>query len=188
MLVAFLVKNWQYLVLAVLISYFAYTFMQQKQTIAELQLQNLQLEKEKVEATLAAEREQHRLQQEISEKYQKHVQDLTNALKDVSIQYTLNRNELDSLRKITSANKVSIPTATRDSLIPYTETLTELFEECSSMVTDLAAKADEASLTANTYYTILEDVRTTLKVSAENARKEGEIVEELPLQEVAVKE
>ena len=94
-------------------------------------------------------------QRQLQDKYDTQLKQLQNEKEDIHKLYASNRNELNSLHQILSSNQNSLDSATTSTTLNYTATLSNLLGECSTMVTDVSAKADEATATAIAYHGLL---------------------------------
>lgn len=95
------------------------------------------------------------LQDELQEQQDKQLQGLEHDLKNINDRFNANKSELNSLHKTINNNQSGVSTATHASLVDYTSTLSKLLGECSTMVTEVSARADEATTTAVAYHEII---------------------------------
>lgn len=107
--------------------------------------------KAEIEASQLSLQAQRRLQ----EKHDTEIKRLENEKQNIQKLYSSNVSQLNSLHKILNSNQDSLSSATLSGTLDYTATLSDLLRECSTMVTDVSAKADEATATAVTYHQLL---------------------------------
>lgn len=94
-------------------------------------------------------------QKDLQERYNSEIERLENEKQNIHKLYASNRTELNSLYKTLNNNQSSLSTATTSATLNYTATLSNLLGECSAMVTEVSARADEATATAVTYHGLL---------------------------------
>lgn len=94
-------------------------------------------------------------QKQLQDKYYSELERLENEKQNIHKLYASNRTELNGLYKILNNNQNSLDTATASATLNYTATLSNLLGECSAMVTEVSARADEATSTAVTYHSLL---------------------------------
>lgn len=108
-----------------------------------------------LKAEIVARETSVQAQKELQEKYYTEIERLENEKQNIHKLYASNRTELNSLYKTLNNNQSSLSTATTSATLNYTATLSNLLGECSAMVTEVSARADEATATAVTYHGLL---------------------------------
>ena len=178
----YLAKYWYVGVIASLICTLVWNNSEHNKKYMELKEEYSSYKEAILLAEIEAERKRSVTQELLYDKHAQYVAELTNAIKDINKQYIINVSELNGLHKTVDNNKDSISTATHSSLVGYTSTLSDLFKECSGMVTELAARADEATVTAVGQHKIMVDQKQILdQLNSDLAENADEIeVVELP--------
>lgn len=151
----YLFKYWHFVVIASLICLCVWFKVHYENKYIQEKEEHIAYREAVLIATIEAEQQRNVAQQKLQEEHLKQLQALRDELQDIRKQYDINRIQLDSLHKVVNNNKSSISTASHSSLVGYTSTLSDLFQECTSMVTDLAGKADEATASAVSYHSML---------------------------------
>lgn len=157
-----LAKYWYVVVIASLVCLLVWNNSEHNKKYMELKEEYSSYKEAILLAEIEAERKRSDAQELLYDKHAQYVAELTNAIKDINKQYIINVSELNGLHKTVDNNKDSISTATHSSLVGYTSTLSDLFKECSGMVTELAARADEATATAVGQHKIMVDQKQIL--------------------------
>lgn len=178
----YLAKYWYVVVIASLVCLLVWIDTGHNKKYMELKEEYSSYREAILLAEIEAEKKRSVAQEELYDKHAQYVAELTNAIKDINKQYIINKSELNSLHKTIDNNKDNISTATHTSLVGYTSTLSALFKECSGMVTEISARADEATSTAISQHKIMVSQKEILdRLNTDLAEKTDEIeVVELP--------
>lgn len=99
--------------------------------------------------------------------------DFRNDLQKINVQHTVNLDKLNSVYKTIDTNRSYFDSASKASLVSYTNTLSDLFKGCGSMVTERSVRADEATTAAITYHNMLITNYEASKKLAEDLKAKG---------------
>lgn len=146
--IAALVRYWYVVVITILTVACVLIYSHWNTKYLEAKEELIQYKQDVLDSAILAKEHQDKVQQELYEKHNAQVIELANEIKNVHTTYTANRNELNSLHQALGSNKDNLSSASTTSLVNYSSTLSNLLGECSGMVTEIAARADEATATA----------------------------------------
>ena len=96
-----------------------------------------------------------------------------NDIKDINAQSVITNSKLVSVYETVDKNRSSFDTASKTSLVDYTNTLSDIFKECGSMVTEVSRKADEATSQAVMLHNLLQNDYEVHKQLAEDLKQKG---------------
>ena len=99
--------------------------------------------------------------------------DFRNDLQKINVQHNVNLDKLNSVYKTIDTNRSYFDTASKASIVSYTNTLSDLFKGCGSMVTERSVRADEATSAAVTYHNMLTTNYEASKKLAEDLKAKG---------------
>ena len=99
--------------------------------------------------------------------------DFRDDLQKINVQHTVNLDKLNSVYKTIDTNRSYFDSASKASLVSYTNTLSDLFKGCGSMVTERSVRADEATTAAITYHNMLITNYEASKKLAEDLKAKG---------------
>ena len=99
--------------------------------------------------------------------------DFRNDLQKINVQHTANIDKLNSVYKTIDTNRSYFDTASKASLVSYTNTLSDLFKGCGGMVVGRSKEADEASTAAVTYHSMLVNNYEATQKLAEELKAKG---------------
>lgn len=99
--------------------------------------------------------------------------DFRNDLQKINVQHNVNLDKLNSVYKTIDTNRSYFDTASKASIVSYTNTLSDLFKGCGSMVTERSVRADEATSAAVTYHNMLITNYEASKKLAEDLKAKG---------------
>lgn len=99
--------------------------------------------------------------------------DFRNDLQKINVQHTINLDKLNSVYKTVDTNRSYFDSASKASLVGYTNTLTDLFKGCGGMVVGRSKEADEASTAAVTYHSMLVNNYEATEKLAQDLKAKG---------------
>lgn len=131
----------------------SYISLKDKYTTEQLAYRDFK--EQSLRAELVVQQQTKNAEQELQKEHDKQVNQLEHEIKNINDKLIVNKSELNSLHKLLNNNQSNFNTASASELVDYSTTLSNLLGECSTMVTEVSARADEATQTAITYHGML---------------------------------
>lgn len=148
-------KYWHYITIAGLVALLGYQKIQTDSKYHSLELKYNDVKIKALEDTVQLQKSTVEYQAALFNDNFKLLDGLRNDIQKINVQYSVNLDKLNSVYKTVDTNRSYFDSASKASLVSYTNTLSDLFKGCGSMVTERSRQADEATTAAVTYHNML---------------------------------